>query len=140
MNRYQLEDISVGMTERFTVTVTDTMLAQFRDMSGDLNPLHNDEAFATARGYKGRVVFGMLCASLYSTLAGVYLPGENCLLHEVSTKFKKPVFVGDTLTVEGTVAEKSDAVNQITVKAVIRNQDSEIVNRAVIKAGVLSEK
>lgn len=137
MNSYKFEDISVGMTGCFTVTVTDEMLTQFREISGDVNPLHNSEEFAKARGYKSRVVFGMLCASLYSTLAGVYLPGENCLLHEVDTKFKKPVFVGDTLTIEGVVIEKSEAVRQITLKAVIKNQTNEVVNKATIKAGVL---
>ena len=75
------------------------MLEKFRDITSDVNPLHNDEAYAKERGYGGRVVFGMLCAGFYSTLAGVYLPGEHCLLHEVETKFKKPVFIGDTLTV-----------------------------------------
>ncbi|MEG1016236.1 MAG: hotdog domain-containing protein, partial [Oscillospiraceae bacterium] len=80
---------------------------------------------------------GMLCASLFSTLAGVYLPGKYCLLHELTTKFKKPVFVGDTLTVFGTVTEKSDALRRITVSAKIVNQDGVLVNKASIKAGIL---
>ena len=40
----------------------------------------------------------MLGASFFSTLAGVYLPGEHCLLHGVECKFAKPIFIGDTLT------------------------------------------
>ncbi len=137
MNNYTIETIEVGASAQFSVTVTEEMRTQFCDLTGDVNPLHNDEAYAQARGYQGRVVFGMLCASLYSTLAGVYLPGEHCLLHEVDTKFKRPVFVGDTLTVKGEVVEKSEAVRQITVKASIVNQDGVTVNKATMKAGVL---
>lgn len=138
MNRYTIEEIEVGMTASFPVTVTADMLESFHKLSGDDNPLHNDEAYAQERGYPGRVVFGMLCAGFYSTLAGVYLPGERCLLHEVNTKFKKPVFVGDTLTVSGTVSEKSEALRRITVKAVIKNQHGETVNKGTIQAGVLA--
>lgn len=137
MNRYRLEDIRVGMAESFSVTVTGAMLEGFHALSGDSNPLHTDDEYARARGFQSRVVFGMLCASLFSTLAGVYLPGERCLLHELQTKFKKPVFVGDTLTVSGTVSEKSEALRRITVKARIVNQHGETVNKATIKAGVL---
>ena len=136
MNHYKLSELSVGMTESFTVTVTEEMLDAFRGYSGDLNPLHNDEEYARARGYAGRVVFGMLCAGFYSTLAGVYLPGEFCLLHEVETKFKKPVFVGDVLTVTGQVSEVQDAFGRIEIDARILNQDGKTVNRGRIIAGV----
>lgn len=137
MNRYKLADIREGMSAAFTVTVTGAMLESFHALSGDDNPLHNDEDYAKARGFKGRVVFGMLCAGFYSTLAGVYLPGEHCLLHEVNTKFKKPVFVGDTLTVRGAVVQKSEALGRIEIKADITNQRGEVVNKATIQAGVM---
>ena len=79
----------------------------------------------------------MLTASYYSTLAGVYLPGENSLIHGVDAKFLKPVFVGDTLTVEGKVSEKNDTYKLLIIKASIRNQDGEKVSRATIRVGVL---
>lgn len=137
MNRYGIEDITLGMTESFETEITPDMLEKFRDITGDINPLHNDEDYALQRGYSGRVVYGMLAASLYSTLAGVYLPGERCLLHEVNTKFKKPVFIGDTLTVSGTVKELNAEFNRITIDARITNQNGTVVNRATINAGII---
>jgi 3-hydroxybutyryl-CoA dehydratase len=137
MNRYGIEDITLGMTESFETEITPDMLEKFRDITGDINPLHNDENYALQRGYSGRVVYGMLAASLYSTLAGVYLPGERCLLHEVNTKFKKPVFIGDTLTVSGTVKELNAEFNRITIDARITNQNGTVVNRATINAGII---
>lgn len=94
------------------------------------------EEYAAGRGFPGRVVYGMLGASFFSTLAGVYLPGEHCLLHSVESKFAKPIFIGDTLTITGKVDEVNDVFGEITIKATITNQDGKKVTRGVIKAGV----
>lgn len=136
MNHYTLAEMTPGLTESFTVTVTEEMMQAFERLTGDRSPIHVDEAYAKARGYGGRVVYGMLGASFFSTLAGVYLPGEHCLLHGVECKFARPVFIGDTLTVTGTVVNVSEAVAEAEIKAVITNQDGKKVTRGVIKAGL----
>ena len=100
------------------------------------SPIHIDEDYARGRGYPGRVVYGMLGASFFSTLAGVYLPGEHCLLHGVECKFARPVFIGDTLTVTGTVLRVSEAVAEAEIKAVITNQEGKKVTRGIIRAGL----
>ena len=136
MNHYRLADLTPGVTESFTVTITEEMMAQFYAITGDNSPIHMDADYAAGRGYPGRVVYGMLGASFLSTLAGVYLPGEHCLLHGVDLKFAKPIFIGDTLTVTGVVDEVNDTFREITIKASIVNQDVKKVTRAVIRAGV----
>ena len=136
MNHYRLADLTPGVTESFTVTITEEMMAQFYAIPGDTSPIHMDADYAAGRGYPGRVVYGMLGASFLSTLAGVYLPGEHCLLHGVDLKFAKPIFIGDTLTVTGVVDEVNDTFREITIKASIVNQDGKKVTRAVIRAGV----
>lgn len=136
MNHYRLADLTPGVTESFTVTITEEMMAQFYAITGDNSPIHMDADYAAGRGYPGRVVYGMLGASFLSTLAGVYLPGEHCLLHGVDLKFAKPIFIGDTLTVTGVVDEVNDTFREITIKASIVNQDGKKVTRAVIRAGV----
>lgn len=136
MNHYTMEQLQPGMAEEFTVTVTEEMMAQFCAMSGDVSPIHMDAEYAVGRGYPGRVVYGMLGAAFFSTLAGVYLPGEHCLLHSVETKFAKPVFIGDTLTVRGEVTEVNPVFGEITIRASLTNQDGKKVTRGLIKAGV----
>ena len=136
MNSFNMEDITVGMEQSFTVTVTEAMVQSFMQMSGDVNPLHTDKEYAANAGYSNIVVYGMLTASFYSTLAGVYLPGANCLLYEVDSQFTKPVFPKDTLTVSGKVSEVNSVLHCITMKATIRNQRGEKVSRAKIVAGI----
>ena len=136
MNHYTIAEMTEGMTAEFSVTVTEEKMAQFLALTGDCNPLHNDEAHAKSKGYPSRVVYGMLSASLYSTLAGVYLPGEHCLLHGIDSKYRKPVFIGDTLTVRGEVTEVSEGLRRILVKATIRNQKGVLVGSATLYAGL----
>ena len=135
MNHYTLAEMTPGLTEEFTVTVTPEMMDAFRAITGDVSPIHIDADYARGRGFPGRVVYGMLGASFFSTLAGVYLPGEHCLLHGVECKFARPVFIGDVLTVSGTVTEVNETFREITVKAVITNQNGQKVTRGVIRAG-----
>lgn len=141
MEHYRFEDLKVGMEKEFSVPVTEEKMQMFTQISGDVNPLHLDDEFAKKQGFPSRVVYGMLTASFYSTLAGVYLPGERCLLYEVDTKFTKPVFLteGETLTVWGRIEEVNETFGYICLKARVRNQRGEIVSRAKIMAGVLQD-
>ena len=136
MNHYTLSELAVGQSESFTVTVTQEMMEDLSRLTGDDSPIHRSEDYAAGRGYPGRVVYGMLGASFFSTLAGVYLPGEHCLLHGVEAKFARPVFIGDTLTVKGTVTEVNDTFKEITVKAEIFNQEGKKVTRGLYRAGL----
>lgn len=139
MNKYSFDEIEEGHTEEFTVRVTEKQMQQFLEITADTNPLHNDSEFARKRNYQEKVVYGMLTASFLSTLAGVYLPGENSLIHSVETKFMKPVYPGDTLTVKGMVVDKNEAVQMLMLKVTIKNQKEISVVKADMKVGVLHE-
>lgn len=136
MNSYHYDEINIGDSASFSVTITSSMMDQFLSITDDQNPLHCDDGYAQQNGYPGRVVYGMLTSSFYSTLAGVYLPGERSLLQSVETKMLLPVFVGDTLTVTGKVHEKHDLFQLLILKSAITNQKGEKVSKATIQVGV----
>jgi len=137
MNEYTLADIEMGLSESFSRKMTAEMEDAFRSISGDTNPMHYDDDYAKTISdgkYDGHISFGMLTASLYSTLSGVYLPGKYCLIHSIeSLSFMSPVKVGDELTVVGEVIEKNEELRLITVKATIKNQYGTKVSKAKIK-------
>ena len=54
-------------------------------------------------------------------------------------KFRKPVFIGDSLNVVGECVEKNDTYKLLTIKAKIRNQKNQLVSTAKLKVGVLGE-
>lgn len=140
MREYKYDDISVGMKESFSKEVTPEMENMFREITGDINPLHWDDEYARGIGegkFFGHVAFGMLTASLYSTIAGVYLPGKYSLIHSMEIKFQKPVYAGDKLTVKAIVANKEDGLRLIELKVNIVNQHDKCVSKANMKVLVL---
>lgn len=122
MNQYHFEDMYIGMAESFQVTITEDKMQKFCEISGDDNPLHRDAAFARDRGFDGQVVYGMLSSAFYSTLVGVYLPGENALLQELKLRLIRPVYIGDILTVTGVVKDIREATGRIKIKASVTSR------------------
>lgn len=137
VKQYCYEDLCEGHKESFEVCVTEDMMQSFCTLSGDINPLHRDADFARAKGYQDKVVYGMLTASFLSALAGVWLPGERSLIHQVEAEFPAPVYVGDTLMVEGCVKEKNDTFRFIVLKVTIRNQRGQKVLRGKMRIQVM---
>ena len=136
MNEYTIEEIQVGMSASFKKLITKEMEDSFRVITGDENPLHKEDDFAleiSGGNFKGHAAFGMLTASFYSTVAGMYLPGKYSLIHSFDEiSFMKPVFVGDELTVNAEVIDKDEAL-----KIIIKNQDNKKVSRAKMKVLVM---
>ncbi len=100
---YYLEDISIGMRAVFEKTMTDADVTLYAGISGDTNPLHISDHFASQTRFKKRIVHGMLTTSLWSTIVGTQLPGPGCAYLSQETKFVKPVHVGSTVTATMTV-------------------------------------
>ena len=103
MNCYGFDDLFVGMSAQFKRKIDGEMITSFAQVSGDSNPLHIDSGYARRSGFKDQIAHGMLCSSLFSELVGVHLPGENCLLTDISVVFSNPVFIDDEVIVDGSV-------------------------------------
>lgn len=139
MNEYRYKNFDIGTEAKFTVEITEDMVNSFFTCSGDHNPLHINRDYAVNMGFNDKVVYGMLTASLYSTLSGVYLPGKYCILKEVNTSFHNPVYIGDHLTVKGKVTEKHDSFKSAVIIAKTLNQNGKKVSRARITVGFYNE-
>lgn len=136
MNEYKFENLEIGQKESFQVVITEKMVDSFRKLTGDVNPLHIDDGFAKEVGdgkFSRHISFGMLTASFYSTLAGVYLPGKYSLIHSIDIKFQKPVYAGEQLEIEGKIISKQEALKLIEIKAIIYNGQRNKVSQAKIR-------
>lgn len=135
INQFKFEELKMNQIERFQVKINEGMINDFRKISGDVNPLHSDQSFAISKGYKDKVVFGMLTSSFYSKLVGVYLPGKFALLNSVNIDFLKTVYVDDLLTIEGKIIEIDDRFKSIVIKSKIL-RSNELVSRAKIRVSM----
>lgn len=110
-----LDELPVGRTASRTRTVTAADIQAFADVSGDHNPVHLDEAYAAATPFKGRIAHGMLSAAWISALLAGELPGPGAIYLSQSLVFKRPVRIGDAVTVTLTVAAVDAARSRVTL-------------------------
>ncbi len=100
-----IEEIEIGMSVSYSQTITDADVKNFAGVSGDHNPIHVSDEFAEASRYKKRIAHGLISGSFFSGLFGTKLPGPGCVYVSQSFNFKRPVYLGDTVTATATVKE-----------------------------------
>lgn len=93
-----MKKLEIGQTDSFSKTISEMDVYGFAGIVGDFNPVHINEEVAKTSIFGKRIAHGMLVGSLISTVLGTKLPGEGTIYLEQNLKFKKPVFLGDTVT------------------------------------------
>lgn len=121
------DEINIGDSDSLTRTLTEKDIKVFAIMSGDINPAHVDQEFAQSDMFHKIIGHGMWSGALISTVLGTQLPGPGAIYVSQSLKFKKPVAVGDTLTVKVTAIEKNPEKKRVLFACEIRNQREEVV-------------
>ncbi len=122
----RFEDIEIGKEAVIQRTITEEDVNTFGELSGDLNPLHMDEQFASKTPFGRRVVHGMFTAALVSaTHTSLTGPGYVYVGQELN--FKGPVHIGDTLTVSVTVVEKKTAKSILVMETKVTNQNGQLI-------------
>lgn len=104
-------------TSEFEVNVTEADALQFAKLSGDWNPLHTDPAYAAGTSYRRTILHGAFSAGLLSRMAGMHIPGRDCLLHGIRLKFIAPILPPVCLRVQGVlVRDRGDGgVVEVTI-------------------------
>ena len=86
-----------------------------------------DEQYAKKTKFGKRVCHGMLLASFFSRLVGMYLPGKNALYFTQNLNFVEPCFIGDIIVVKGEVVDKSEATRMVKLKTTIKNHEGKLL-------------
>jgi len=117
-------------------TVTEADVVGFASLSGDWHPQHCDAAWAEGSPFGERIAHGMLVIALASGLVP-FDPGRVVALRRVAdATFKRPVRFGDTLRVEGRIADLgtgSQEAGLVTFAWNVVNQDDQTVCRARVE-------
>lgn len=127
------EDFTVG--EQFRLpsrTMTDALFAAFQLASGDNHPIHYDVEYCRARGMPHMLAHGFQVVIQSAAGAGTFPHVVEDSLRafiEQSSRFLKPVFVGDTLYCTLTVdsLEPGNTTGVLVMKSEIRNQHNDVV-------------
>lgn len=99
----------------YQVEVTQADAEAFAQLSGDWNPLHTNSGHASLTAFRQPVLHGAFSAGLVSRLAGMYLPGSDCLLHSMRLRFVSAIKPPASLIVHGRLAGESGGLGRVEV-------------------------
>jgi acyl dehydratase len=97
--------ITLGQKASRTMTVTAEHVRAYAELTGDYNPLHFDEAFASRTKFGRLVAQGGLTTGILHALVAMDMPGPGTVFLSQNWKFTAPVYIGDTITAEAEVLE-----------------------------------
>ncbi len=118
---------TVGESASRTRTVTARDIELFTEITGDRNPLHYDEAAATASRFGGIIVQGGVTTGLLNAVVAEDLPGPGSVFLHVDWSFKAPVKPGDEITAEVEVLEARDDKPITKLRTTITSADNTVV-------------
>lgn len=104
-----------------TITVTDEMVRQFAELTGDRNPIHLDDDYASKSIFGKRIVHGMLLGGFISKMIATDYPGEGSIYLNQNLNFKSPCFIGDIITVQIKLIKKERTKYTLDTKVLRKN-------------------
>jgi len=128
LNGFYLEDLQVGQSASYAKTVTEADIVLFAGISGDTNPVHLNQEYASGTMFKSRIAHGMLSAGFISAVLGTKLPGPGAIYISQQLKFKAPVRIGDTVTATATVTSIVPEKKRVTLSTVCTVGDTVVID------------
>ena len=122
-----MNNLSVGQKTTRSITLTAEHVKTYAEMTGDHNPLHFDEDFASKTKFRKLVVQGGLTTGLLHALVAMDMPGPGTVFLSQDWKFTAPVFIGDTITAEAEVLSVHATKPVTQLKVAITRQGGETV-------------
>ena len=122
VNKIKIGDI---FSEEIVNNLTRTQIVQYAGVSGDYNPIHTDEIFATkVAGYPSVFAHGMLTMGMTGKMITNLVGDGN--LKNFGVNFTNQVWPGDTLTTKAEVKsiETISDKTQITFEVITENQNN----------------
>jgi acyl dehydratase len=125
-----VDDISAGLRTTFSKTVSESDVYLFAGITGDLDPNHVDEEFCRGTSLGHRVAHGALIIGYMSAASSRILEDFDRPMVSVGydrIRFLKPVYLGDTITVDYVITALDPARERIVAKVEVKNQRGELV-------------
>jgi 3-hydroxybutyryl-CoA dehydratase len=125
-----MDEVTVGQIATFAKTVGESDVYLFAGLTGDLYQNHTNEEYMKTTRYGRRIAHGALLVG-YMSAASTRVT-ERCSHPVVSygydrIRFVKPVFFGDTVTVEYRITERDEAQQKVFARVTCTNQRDEVV-------------
>ena len=122
-------DLTIGQTATRQLTVTADMVSKYAEITGDYNPLHFDESFASRTRFRNLMAQGGITTGLLHALVAMDMPGPGTVFISQNWTFPRPVYIGDTIRAEATVVSVHSRRPQASLSFTVTNQSGQEVLR-----------
>jgi 3-hydroxybutyryl-CoA dehydratase len=119
-------DRFVGYKANETIKITDKMVQQFAEMSGDFNPIHLDDEYAKTTRFGRRIAHGMILAALISRLLNEKIGSGGIYLAQ-TLKFVNPVYIDDEVTFEFEITKLHKSRGLGVIETNVKNSQGDFV-------------
>lgn len=121
------EELTVGNKAAFSRRVTRQDVLQYMSLSGDLNPLYADSAYAGRTKYDTPIVPANMLAGFAMGAVATVLPGLGSLMHAHTYRFHRPPVVGDEITAEMEIVGLKPEVRHVLISYRLHDQEGRMV-------------
>ena len=119
-------DLKVGDTFTKTRNISDELVRAFSELTGDFNPIHLDEEFASNTRFGQRIAHGMLSGAFISAVLGFEFRERKIVYLSQTMKFVAPVYIGDTITTSAKVKNIREEKGIVTLETTCTKQDGTV--------------
>ena len=122
-----IADFNVGMSAEITRSFSANDLRVFSKLSGDINPVHLDEKYASQTIFGSCIVHGALASSIFSTIFANTLPGPGCIYLKSESKFLKPIYLDEEVIFNVEVTDVLEEKKRLIFKTVAITRSTECI-------------
>lgn len=137
------EFVEKSQVLEYTYHVTQQVYDAFQKCSDDMNPLHTNKVFANKKGYPECVMYGNILNAFVSHFVGMALPSPEVMIQTQDIQFRKPVYLGDEITIKAIPEDVSEAVEIVNFKLKFyrpAEKKAELVATGHVQIGMLHDK
>ncbi|NMC05033.1 MAG: hypothetical protein GYA24_07480 [Candidatus Lokiarchaeota archaeon] len=127
----RFDDIQVGHREEFTEKITLDRHRAFSELFEDFSPVHVDEGYCKQTSFGKIIGYGFMLTGFLSKLYGEYLPGGNSICLKQESRFIKPFYIGDEISIAGEVMSKTASTRVVEIKTEMRRNGDELIFKGV---------
>jgi acyl dehydratase len=122
-----IADFNVGMSAEITRSFNANDVRVFSKLSGDINPVHLDEKYASKTIFGSCIVHGALASSIFSTIFANTLPGPGCIYLKSESKFLKPIYLDEEVIFKVEVTDILEEKKRLIFKTVAITRSTECI-------------
>ena len=122
-----ITDFNVGMSAEITRSFNANDVRVFSKLSGDINPVHLDEKYASETIFGSCIVHGALASSIFSTIFANTLPGPGCIYLKSENKFLKPIYPDEEVIFKVEVTDILEEKKRLIFKTVAISRSTECI-------------